>query len=367
MLRAAVALLISFAALAAAPVWAGAGEKVYVVERGRSAIAVVQEGRPVKTMSGFGKLHHATVKFHDGYAFVIGRDGFVSKIDTTTDEIVSRVSVGKSSIGLTFLDGKLAVANYDPGDVVILSTDLEVLERIETGSRNVGIKTSGRYLVFSLMDKDEIWVMDMETREVVERVEDAGQMPFDALVSGDVYIAGFFKEKAVGMLDLGEMSYRRVEITGGGSGGEVVMKVPHFGTWGILEGEAFVPAVGRPSIDVLDLEDLGQSGEIALTGLPVFAVVSPDRRFAAVNYSGDRENFLTIVDLEKRKAVTDMEVGRRIMHMRFSPDSERLFVSSYFDNKVKVLKAGSWEVAAEYEVPSPSGIFIVPSKKGGES
>ena len=111
---------------------------------------------------------------------------------------------------------------------------------------------------------------------------------------------------------------------------------------------------------MLDLETLKPVGSLALPGLPVFAVVSPDKKLIAINYSGDQEDNVTIVNATTRQVLGTGLAGKRIMHLRFSPDGSRLYLSSYFDNKLKTMKTlgpGAWTVAGELQVESPAGIF----------
>lgn len=346
----ALALTLSSAPLA---------DKLYVVERERGSVAVVESGKRVKEIEGLGDLSHGTVKFRKGHAYVVSRDGYLAKIEASRDVLVKRVKVGGSGIGLVFFGDLIAVANYDPGDVVILDTDLNILKRIETGSRNVGIKAAPPYLIFSLMDKDEIWVLDgRKGFELTERIESAGSMPFDALLYGDHYLAGFFLESGLGLLDLKSMSYQKVSLGSGEK--EVVFKVPHFGTWGVWKGKALIPAVGERKIHVIDLENFELTGSIELIGLPVFVTISGDGRYAAVNYSGEKDDFITVIDLDEMVAALNLKAGQRVMHMRFSEDSGALYLSSYYENRVRVLRTGSWETIGEAEAASPSGIFIVP-------
>jgi protein NirF len=209
------------------------------------------------------------------------------------------------------------------------------------------------------MDRDEIWILDLKRGfGDIRVVKTGGEMPFDALISGNVYVAGFFKG-GVGILDLKDLIYSERLLK---AGGEVVFKVPHFGTWGILDHKAFIPAVGERKVHLVDLKNFDYSGHVDLIGLPVFVVVSPDRNHIAVNYSGDREDFITIIDPVNNKIVKHIEAGKRIMHLRFSDDGRTLYVSSYFENAVKIIDVNSWEVEEKVSVPTPSGIFIVPEK-----
>ncbi len=329
-------------------------EKLYVVERERSSLAVVEDGRLIKRIEALGNMNHATVKFWKGYAYVISRDGYLSKIDLRKDELVKRVKVGKSSIGVDFTDRHVIVANYDPDTVVVLDEDLNILREINTGSRNVGIKAYGASFLFSLMDKDEVWWVK-EDGEVLKFA--VGKMPFDALLFGDYYLVGFFKDEGVGLIDLRERSYRSLKFKREGE--EVVFKIPHFGTWGILkEGVAYVPAVGERKVYVVSLKDAKVLGNVTLSGLPVFVSVSSEGKHMAVNFSGDREDFVALYDLISGKLLGEVQAGKRIMHLRFSKDGSRLYITSYFESKLKVLEVPTLKLLHEVDIYNPSGVFL---------
>ncbi|TVM04017.1 MAG: NirF protein [Candidatus Brocadia sp. WS118] len=335
-------------------------EKVYVVERERERLAVIKNSILSSEIGNLGNLNHATVKFNKNFMYVISRDGCLSKIDTGSDSLLIQVKAGKSGIGFIFIDDMVAVANYDPHDVVILDGSLNTLKKIETNSKNVGIKSWERFLIFALMDKDEIWVLDSKKNfKVHKTIKNTGSMPFDALMSENKYIVGLFNEGSVGMLDAKTMSYSRRDLRR--NEGEAVFKIPHFGTWGVYKDTAFIPAVGERRLHIVDINSFKHIGYIDLIGLPVFAAISADGRYIAVNYSGDKEDFLTVIDTKSRKVLNDIKVGKRIMHIRFSDDSRRLYLSSYFDNAVRVLDTNEWKVLNEITVPTPSGIFILPA------
>ncbi len=331
-------------------------QKVYVVERERSSVAVIEEDRVTGEIRNLGNLNHATLKFSGDRAYLVSRDGYISLIDTRRDQLLGRRKVGESTIGFTFCDGKVVVANYEPYRVVFLSTDLELLGEIETGSRNVGVKGYGSSVLFSLMDRDEVWLVNCENLSVERVFEGVGEMPFDALLSGDRYIVGFFGESAVGILDLSRMKFRKVRFSQ--EGREVVFKIPHFGTWGIYGNVAFIPAVGERKIHVVDLERFAYMGSIDLPGLPVFVAVSPDGRYVAVNFSGDREDFLTLIDRASGRILRTAKLGRRILHFRFTSDSRFIYLSSYYENRVKKVSLPDLKVIGEMRVPTPSGVFL---------
>jgi len=340
---------------------AGQAEKIYVVERERESLFVLDHGHE-KIIKDLGNLNHATMKFDKGFGYVLARDGYIAKIDTEKDELVKKVKIGKSGIGITFIDQYIAVVNYDPQSVVLLDKDLNVIKTIETQSRNVGIKAHKNLLVFSLMDKNQILVLDAKKDfQTVQTFEHVGQLPFDALIKDDKYIVGFFNEAAIGILNLTSMNYEK--LTFKDAGDRLVYKVPHFGYWGIIGNAAIVPLAAEKKLLVLDLETSKALKEINLPGNPVFAAVSPDKTKLIVNYSGDHENIISVVDLKKLEKETDLEVGKRVMHLRFSPDGKSAYVTSYFDNSLKTIDTSKWKVVEERKVATPSGIFISGSKE----
>ncbi|RLJ70841.1 protein NirF [Hydrogenivirga caldilitoris] len=334
-------------------------EKVYVVERERGAVAVVENDKLKGEVKNLGNLNHATLKFLGSKAFVVSRDGFLSSVDTDKDSLMGKVKVGDSTIGFTFCEGKIVVANYSPHTVVFLSPELEILREIDTGSRNVGIKSYKNLLTFALMDRDQVWVLDCKDYRKVKVFENVGNMPFDALLSGESYLVGFFKESSVGVANLKDLTYRKVSFRA--EKGEVVFKIPHFGLWGVYGKKAYIPAVGERRVHIVNLESFEYEGSIELPGLPVFVSVSPDGKYVAVNYSGDMEDYLTLINRGEGKVIRTEKLGKRILHFRFTSDGKFIYLSSYYENRLKKVSVPELKVLGEVNVPTPSGVFI----KGG--
>lgn len=336
-------------------------DKIYVVERERESLFVLENNNE-KIIPGLGNLNHATMKFRDGSGYVLARDGYISKVDIASDKVVKKVKIGKSGIGITFIGNFIAVVNYDPNSVVILDNDLNVIKTIETNSRNVGIKSYKDKLIFSLMDKNELWVLDASHDfEKVHVENNIGALPFDALINENKYVVGFFNESAVGVFDLDTYKYLKVSLKDPED--KLVFKVPHFGYWGIVGNKAIVPLVSLNKLLVLNLKDLSIHKTIDLIGNPVFAAVSPNKEKLVVNYSGDKENFISVVDLKNLTKERDLKVAERVMHLRFSADGGKVFVTSYFENALKVLDTKNWEVISEKKVATPSGIFMSSMKE----
>lgn len=331
-------------------------EKIYVVQRERESLQVFDEVGE-RTVQDLGNLNHATMKFKWGMGYVLARDGFISQIDIKGDRLIKKAKIGKSGIGLTFTANNIVIVNYDPASVVILSKDLEILKTISTDSRNVGVKSFEHYLVFSLMDKNEIWVLDTDRDfSLIKRIENVGELPFDALINNGKYLVGFFKESTIGFLDLNDFQYQRIELSRENEG--VVYKVPHLGYWGIVGDYAFIPIATQKKILVIDLIKKTPLKEISLPGEPVFASVSPDKKKLVVNYSGGMENFVSVIDTGKKELINTFEAGKRVMHLRFSTSGKQLFISSYFENKMHIFDVANWTKSSSLNVATPSGIFL---------
>lgn len=331
-------------------------EKIYIVQRERESLQVIHQTQ-TKKIEDLGNLNHATMKFKWGAGYLLARNGFISKIDIGNDRLIKKVQIGKSGIGLTFTDEHVVIVNYEPSSVVVLSKDLDVVKTILTESRNVGVKVYKNLLVFSLMDKNEIWILDINKNyEVVKRIDNVGNLPFDALISKDKYLVGFFNEPTVGFLDLLDFSYTRINLNLDNA--NVVYKVPHFGYWGIVDNFAFVPIATQKKILVIDLIKKIPVKEIDLVGEPVFASVSPDKSKLVVNFSGENENYIAVIDTHKRELVKTFEAGKRVMHLRFSTGGEKLFVTSYFENKMHVFNVFDWVKENSFDVATPSGVFL---------
>lgn len=348
-------------------------DKIFVVERENSALAVIKRNILQNEIKGMHNFNHAVVKFRDNDGYVITRDGYVIKFDPINEVKVKEYKTSKSAIGFIIGDNYVAVANYDNKTVEILDRDLNPVQTIKTGSRNVGIKEYKDYLVFSCMDSDEIWVMrDTQPKaktpkfELYKKIEDAGAVPFDAMIDKNLYVAGFFNSKHVGFLNLDTMEYKKVPLALNGK--ERILKVPHFGFWSISGKYFFIPAVGNKKVFVFD-HKFNFIKAIDVRGNPVFTALSPDKRWLAVTFSGKDFPYVQIVDANSFKIVRTMKFPGIILHVRWSPKHPYLYFSVNSADTVQAYNITDkdptkWWLNFEWPVPKPSGIFVFnPAKK----
>ena len=341
-----------------------AKEKFFVVERENSSLATIYNGLKRTNIEGMRNMNHGVVKFegHDGY--VISRDGYVIKFDPEAEKILAEYKTSKSAIGFVIGKKYVAVANYDDKSVDILDRDLNPIKKIKTGSKNVGIKIYKDYLIFSQMDNDIISVYkdnklgkSIPDFKLYKEFKDVGQLPFDAMIKDNNYIAGFFSSNHYGVVDLDTMTFKKIKIYLSEER-KMVLKVPHFGFWSIGGDKVFVPAVGDNKVLVYD-NNFKFIKNIETQGLPVFTSLSPDKKFLAVTYSGKDFPTIQIIDTKTLKIKETFNFDGKVLHVRWSNKSPQLYVSVNDTNKIAVIHTKEWFLNREiFNVKKPSGIFI---------
>ncbi|NPA66031.1 MAG: nitrite reductase [Epsilonproteobacteria bacterium] len=340
-----------------------AKEKIFVVERENSSVAVIEEYLPSGRMENMHNMNHGIIKFDGDDGYLISRDGYVVRFDPKTEKKLQEYKTSKSAIGFVIAPNFVAVANYDDKSVDILSRDLKPIQKIKTDSRNVGIKLYKNYLVFSEMDKDAIAVYEDTNKGkgkphfvLKKEFKDVGVMPFDAMIKGDKYINGFFSSPWFGVVDLDSLKFQKIQLKLGDR--KPVLKVPHFGFWSISNDKVFIPAVGDNKVFVFT-PDFKFVQAIQTQGLPVFTSLSPDKKYLAVTFSGKDFPTIQIIDTKTLKIIKTLKFDGKVLHVRWSQEKPYLLVSVNDTNKVAIINTnGFWLNKELFEIKKPSGIFI---------
>ena len=354
--------ILLIASIAMSSAWAK--EKFFVVERESESLATIYDGLKRTNIEGMHNMNHGVVKFDGKDGYVISRDGYVVKFDPVSEKILAEYKTSKSAIGFVIGANYVAVANYDDKSVDILDRDLKPIDKIETNSKNVGIKIYTDYLIFSQMDNDIISVFkDMNAGKgnpnfkLHKEFKDVGELPFDAMIKDEKYIVGFFTSKFFGVVDLKKMEYKKVDVFLD-ENRQMVLKVPHFGFWSIGGDKIFVPAVGDNKVLVYD-NDFKFVKNIQTQGLPVFTSLSPDKKYLAVTYSGKDFPTIQIVDTQTLEIIHTFNFDGKVLHVRWSETSPQLYVSVNDTNKIAVIHTEEWFLNREiFNVKKPSGIFL---------
>jgi protein NirF len=365
-------------AACAGPQVRGTGDLGLVVERASGHVTLVDTTtrQPYARIGGLGDLSHASAVYsRDGrYAFVFGRDGGLTKIDMLEAKVVKRVIQSGNAIGGSISqDGRIVVAqNYTPGGIKAFdAATLELLSEVPAEyapgkfSKVVGLAdSSGNKFAYALFEGGEIRVTDFSDprRPKTERYP-AGNQPYDGLVTPDgrYFLAGLFGEDGVAMLDLWrpEKGARKIlENYGRGQEKLPVFKMPHLRGWSVAQGKAYLPAIGRHEVLVVDVATWKEVGRIPVRGQPVFVMARPDGRQVWVNFAVPDYGKVDVIDTLSGSVVKQLEPGKGILHMEFTPRGENVWLSARDDNKVLIYDTASFARVGEIAADSPSGIFF---------
>lgn len=374
-----LALFIScLAACSTAPALKGTGDLGLVIERASGHVTLVNttQAQPYARIGGLGDLSHASAVYsRDGrYAFVFGRDGGLTKVDILTGTIVKRVMQSGNAIGGSISqDGRIVVAqNYTPGGIKAFDAEtLELLSEVPAEyapgqfSKVVGLADApGNRFAYALFEGGEIWVSDFsDPRHPRTQRFKAGKQPYDGLVTPDgrYFLAGLFGEDGIALLDLWqpEKGARKIlENYGKGQEKLPVFKMPHLRGWSVAQGKAYLPAIGRHEVLVVDTATWQETGRIPVRGQPVFVMARPDGRQIWVNFAFPDNGKMDVIDTLKGQVVARFEPGRGILHMEFTPRGEAVWLSARDDNQVLVYDTESFQPKGSFPADSPSGIFF---------
>ena len=356
----------------------GSGDMGLVIERESGSIGVLDTSARTRlgTIEGLGDLSHASVVFaRDGAsAYVFGRDGALTKVNLRSGRIEGRVMQAGNSIGGAISqDGTLVVAqNYQPGGIKVFDARTLALvadiPAVVDGkpSRVVGLADlPGTRFIFSLFDAGQIWIADLSdpARPALTRFQDIGKQPYDALVTPDGrhYIAGLFGEDGLAKIDLWAEPPRVERILAGYGRGEQplpVFKMPHLRGWAVAGRHAWLPAIGRREVLVVDTATWQDVARVPVAGQPVFVMARPDGRQVWVNFAVPDYHVVQVIDTQTRRVTASLEPGKAVLHMEFTPRGDAVWISARDSHHVAVVDTQSFSTVAVLPAKSPSGIFF---------
>jgi protein NirF len=311
------------AGCAGVPAATGTGDLGVVVARSTGTLAIVNTSQRtlLAEVKGLGDLSHASVVFsRDGrYAFVFGRDGALTKVDLLTHRIAGRVMQAGNSIGGAIsADGRLVVAqNYTPGGIKAFdTTTLELVADIpaeyENGklSRVVGlVDLPGAASPTACSTPTPSGSPTCPTPHaplppscptLASSPMTRWSRPMAATTS-----PGLFGEDGLAMVDLWEDKPTVRRILGGyGRGQEPlpVYKMPHLRGWAVAGRRAYLPAIGRHEVLVVDTDTWQEVGRIPVAGQPVFVMARPDGRQVWVNFSVPDYHRVQVIDTTTQRS-----------------------------------------------------------------
>ncbi len=363
------------------PGW-GTAALVVVVEREHGSVLVIDASRHVLLgrVEGLGNLVHATVKFSPDarYAYVLGREAVVSKIDLLALRVVRQVKAGAWSVGGAITaDGRhLVLSNYAPGEARVLDAEtlrtvhvIPAERRMPDGTvrqaRVAGlVDAPGNLIVFALIEADGVWVVDAGRPgfPVIRTFWDVGVEPYDALITPDgrYYLVGFLRSDWMGLLDLWRPDAMRRILAeqGRGPGSVPLWKVPHLKGWALAGDLAFLPALRREAALVYDARTWTPRGRVPLHGTALYTVARPDRRQVWADLVGTNGDLIDVIDVETMAVIRTLAPGPGATHPQFTPKGEAAYVSLMDADRVVVIDTRTFETIREFPARRPSGIFF---------
>ena len=163
------------------------------------------------------------------------------------------------------------------------------------------------------------------------------------------------------MVDMWAPRLQVRRILGGYGRGEQplpVYKMPHLRGWAIAGRHAYLPAVGRREVLVVDTTTWEEVGRIPVAGQPVFVMARPDGRQVWVNFAVPYYHRVQVIDTPSRQVVATLEPGKAVLHMEFTPRGEAVWISCRDSNLVQVYDTHTLQPQASLAVDAPSGIFF---------
>ncbi|MGB5650484.1 MAG: cytochrome D1 domain-containing protein, partial [Sedimenticolaceae bacterium] len=121
---------------------------------------------------------------------------------------------------------------------------------------------------------------------------------------------------------------------------------------------AFVPAVGRHEVLVIDMMTWQQVGRIPVHGQPVFVMARPDGRQIWVNFAMPDNDTVQVIDVPSLQIVKTLKPGPGVLHMEFEPRGEEVWISVRDADQLHVYDTATFERRAVLTAQKPSGIFM---------
>ena len=352
-----------------------------VTEREAQAIAVIDGDTHqfiAKVPASYRAHGYTFSPTSDRWAYNMGRDGWVFKIDLYTLEPVAKVRIGLDSRALAISDdGRTLIAgNYVPTTAVILDADtLEPLKVFQaTAADPEGqivesriatiLDTSpdlvGPYFLVALKEAGQVWRIDWSDPELpVTSVSNVGHILHDGFLSPDnrsFYLAAQ-TDDWMAVIDVETMTIIERIQTG---------ITPHPGSGATWEADgveygATVHA-GEGLVSIWDLATNEIVGRVETAGAGLFIRASDHSPYVwADSVFAEAPHSITVFEKTPPFAVVGtIDDGERTLHPEFTDDGAYVYVSDWDADMVRVYDATTLDLVAEIpDITTPTGIFNV--------
>ena len=310
------------------------------------------------------------------WAYNMGRDGWVFKIDLYTLQAVRKVRVGIDSRAIAISDdGEVLIAgNYIPATAVLLDADtLAPLEVVDTtaadpegeivASRVATILDTapekvGPYFLVALKEAGQVWRIDWSDPAFpIVKLAGVGHVLHDGFLSPDnarFYLASQ-SDSFMAAIDVASMTLVTTIDTG---------DTPHPGSgaaW-TRDGTTYGATVhaGEGKITVWDLASDQIAGSIPTAGPGLFLRAQDDSPYVwADSVFARAPHSITVFEKHPPFAVVGViDDGERTLHPEFTADGRFVYVPDWDGDVVRVYDARTLERVAEIGgIDAPTGIF----------
>jgi protein NirF len=137
-----------------------------------------------------------------------------------------------------------------------------------------------------------------------------------------------------------------------------VYKMPHLRGWAVAGELAFLPAIGRHEVLVVEMRNWTERARIPVHGQPVFDIARPDGRQVWVNFAHPKNDVVQVIDTLDLAVVHTLTPGKAVMHMEFAPRGEQVWISVRDADRIDVHETKSFARIATLAAEKPSGILF---------
>ncbi len=347
-----------------------------VVESGDHHVTILNGDtfEPIHRFKSRFALHGGPKFTPDGrYVFFGSRDGWVTKFDLYTLEILAEVRAGINTrnIAISPNGSTIAVANYLPHSLVLLNaTDLAVEKVYEVKTKGgESSRVSAVYqapkrksFIAALKDVPEIWEINVETAPRLRRIRI--DEPLDDFFFDQSYrhLLGSARDgKSAVVIDIEKgKPLKRVGLPG----------LPHLGsgiTW-TYQGRTVMatPHIKEARVSVIDLKDWSVLKTIETKG-PGFFMRSHEKSHYAWTdvFFGPNRDVMHVIDKRTLEIVKTIrpEPGKTAAHVEFDRHGRHAIVSIWAkDGAIVIYDAETLEEVKRLPMSKPSGKYNVWNK-----
>ncbi len=346
-----------------------------ITERESMSIAVVDADTHTligKVPASYRAHGYAFSPTQERWAYNMGRDGWVFKIDLYTLKPVRKIRVGLDARAVAISDdGKyLITGNYLPNTAVILDAEtLEPLKVIETSGKDpdgqevdsrvatildTSPKLVGPYFLVALKEAGQVWRVDWSSPDFpIVKLENVGRILHDGFLSEDnhtFYLASQ-TDNWMAAIDVPTMTLKAKVETGA---------KPHPGSGAVwtVDGKHYAATThaGEGKVTIWDTDTNEIVGTVATPGAGLFLRSAHNSPYVwADSVFAEEPNTITVFEKAPPfKVVKVIKDGKRTLHPEFSADGQTVYIADWDANVVRVYDAKMITIEG---IKEPTGIF----------